>query len=179
MSLIIRKKPFTPAPEGVWPAVCVDVVNLGMEDSPWGPLHKCRIVWEISALMPETGNRFIQGQKYTVSLGEKANLYKMLKVWRGKDFTADELSAFDLENIFNKPCQLVIIHTEKEGKVYGNVQTVLKADPKNVLTPSGKYKRVKDREGYVEPKAQNEEPDSAADAPCDETGAVEDDNIPF
>ena len=179
MSLIIRKKPFTPAPEGVWPAVCIDVVNLGMEESPWGQLHKCRIVWEISATMPETGNRFIQAQKYTVSLGEKANLYKMLKVWRGKDFNADELAAFDLENIVGKPCQLVIVHTEKEGKIYGNVQTVLRADPKNILTSSNKYKRVKDREGYVEPKVSTDEPDAPADVPCDENGAVEPDQIPF
>ena len=171
--MIIKRKPFTPPPEGMWPAVCVDVADLGMEQSPWGELHKCRIVWEISPVM-DTGKRFIASGKYTVSLGDKANLYKMLKTWRGRDFTADELRAFDLDNIIGKPCQLVITHTEKEGNVYGNVTTVLKADPKNSLKPNGEYVRVKDREGYVPPPtAKSEDAEAAQPAPA------EDDNIPF
>ena len=154
MSLYAERKQYAQPPEGMWPAVCVDVVDLGLEASPWGDLHKIRIVWELACKM-EDGRPFTAGAKYTLSLGEKANLYKILKSWRGnKDFTADELRKFDVENVIGKSCQLVITHTEKEGNIYGNVTAVLKPDPKNALKPSGKYTRVINREGSQPPRTK-------------------------
>ena len=150
--MIVKQKQYTPPPEGIHPAVCVDVVDLGMEETPWGSLHKCRVTWEIAHTMSD-GRRFTANKKYTVSLHEKSNLFKDLKAWRGRPFTAEELAGFDLEKILGAPCQLVITHEEKEGKVYGNITALLKADAKNRLQASGAFIRVKDREGYVAPKS--------------------------
>src|SRR3990170_816407 len=138
---------FTPAPEGLWPAVCVDVVDLGQVKQVWNgkekSAHKCRIVWEISELMA-SGKPFIVSKRYTLSLHEKAQLHKDLKTWRGQAFTPEELEGFDIEKVLGKPCNLVIVHTEKDGMVYGNVQTVMRA--KGVpLVSCGTYVRVKDR----------------------------------
>lgn len=144
MKLHSSTKKFTPAPEGVFDAICVDVVDLGMVSTQWGDKPKLRIVWEISEKM-EDGRNFLVMQTYGASLHEKSNLRKHLKTWRGRDFTKDELEEFDLENLISAPCQLVITHNENEGTVYANVQSVLKAG-KSKLSASGKYKRVKDRE---------------------------------
>lgn len=177
MSIYAERRQYTPPPEGMWPGVCVDVVDIGLEQSPWGELHKVRIVWEISPVM-EDGRRFTAGSKYTLSLGEKANLYKILKSWRGgKDFSADELRKFDLEVLLGKPCQLVITHSEKDGNIYGNITAVLKADPKNQLQPSGKYVRAKDREGYQPPKSKPS--DASAEFRDEEPPTAGEDNIPF
>ncbi len=141
--MIVKGSEFVPAPDGVANAVCVDEVDLGIVASTFGPKHMLKLVWEIEELM-ENGKRFLVSKRYAASLHEKATLHKDLKSWRGKAFTPDELKAFDLANVVGKPCQLVIVHAEKDGSVYANVQTVAKAGAVK-LTPSGNYIRVKDR----------------------------------
>jgi hypothetical protein len=153
---------YMPPPEGLWAAVCVDVVDLGMVDGQWGEKHKCRIVWELSAKMDD-GRPFTAQKQYTVSLNEKASLYKDLKSWRGKPFTPEELAGFDVEKVLGAPCQLVITQEEKDGSVYGNITAVMKADPKSKLKASGQYVRVKDRT----PKE-----DSASEPSIEETEAI-------
>ena len=150
-------KHYTPAPEGLWPAVCVDVCDLGMVEGQWGPKPKCRIVWEISELMND-GRRFTVSQQFTVSLHEKSALHKLLKAWRGKPFTPEELEGFDVEKVIGAPCQLVITQEEKDGSVYGNITAIMKADKRGVLKPSGSYIRQKDRD--PKPEAGNGNGDS-------------------
>ena len=45
-------------------------------------------------------------ETYTNSLGEKANLRKMLENWRGRAFTQEEMDGFDLRNVLG----LSLIH---------------------------------------------------------------------
>jgi hypothetical protein len=175
MPLIAKKTgDFTPAPEGLWPAVCVDVVDLGILKQVWQgrekSVHKCRIMWELSETM-EDGRRFIVGKRYTVSLHEKSQLHKDLKSWRGKAFTTEELSGFDVEKILNAPCQLVITHEEKDGTVYANITAIMRANKATAIQPSGKYVRMKDRP--TEQKTSNDNghngnPDYAEDEPFSE-----------
>lgn len=145
MSLIAKKSGnFEPPPEGVWPAICVDVVDLGMVNGQFGEKHKARIVWEISEQMKD-GRPYLASKMYTVSLHEKSALHKDLKSWRGKAFTKQELEGFDVEKVIGCPAQLVITQEEKDGIVYGNVTAILRAAKNNHLQASGKYIRVKDR----------------------------------
>ena len=47
--------------------------------------------------------------------------------WRGRDFTAEELDAFNLRNIVGAPCLMNIIHTEgKDGKTYANIAGLMR-----------------------------------------------------
>lgn len=151
MSLVIRGSEFIPAPSGVQPAVCVDVVDLGMVDGAFGTKHKVKVVWEIAATMQD-GRRFIVQKQYTASLHEKSSLAIDLKTWRGRALTTDEVKGFDLERIVGVPCQLVIVHNEKDGQTYANIQTILKADPNSRLAPSGNYVRVKNRPADQQPQ---------------------------
>lgn len=163
--MIIKGSEFTPAPEGVHNAVCVDVVDLGMVENQWGRKHQLKIVWEIDAKMDD-GRPFLVQKRYTASLHEKSTLAKDLKGWRGRAFTAEEIKGFDTEKIVGAACQLVIQHNEKDGAVYANVQSILKAGQTRIQ-PSGGYKRVKDRPAdqrhsqngqYVEEKEPEEIP---------------------
>jgi hypothetical protein len=141
--VIVKGSEFIPPPDGVQDAVCVDVVDLGMVEGHWGTKHKIKIVWELDALKDD-GTRHQVSKRYTASLHELSNLAKDLKSWRGKPFTPDELKGFDTEKIVGVPCQLVIVHTDKEGMVYGDVTTVIRANGRRTA-PSGSYQRVKDR----------------------------------
>jgi len=148
MPIYARKKEseFSPAPEGLWPAVCVDVVDLGIVQSQFGPQVKIQIRWQLEERDPKTNRRFLIVQSYTPSLHEKSKLRPLLESWRGKKFSKEELQQFDIEKLLGANCQLQIIHNIKEeGQVYANVQAAVppaKNAPK--LRPED-YVRVVDR----------------------------------
>jgi hypothetical protein len=143
-------KEFTPAPEGLHSAVCVDVVDLGMQPNkfnPEKPQHKVRLVWQIEETDPENNKRFIVSQMYTLSLHEKASLRKDLEGWRAKKFTAEEGKGFDLEKLLGVPCQVQIIHnvSETNGKTYANVQAIVPLGKGMQRLAPVEYTRVCDR----------------------------------
>jgi len=133
---IIAKEPeskFTPCPEGLMQAVCCDVIDLGVQTTPWGEKPKVEIRWQVDEVDPDTHKRFEVRAWYTLSLSEKANLRKHLETWRGRKFTAEELRGFDLEKLIGVNCQLQVIHNiTDEGKVYANVQAIV---PHNAKVP--------------------------------------------
>src|SRR5689334_21178594 len=91
-----ESKSFIPAPEGTHQAVCVDVIDKGMQPNKFkdGALqHKIDIAWQIDEAR-EDGKRFVVYKRYTLSLNEKANLRKDLETWRGRPFTRDEEMGF-------------------------------------------------------------------------------------
>lgn len=146
---IIARAPeskFTPAPEGLHQAVCVDVHDLGMVKTAWGDKAKVLLIWQLDAL-DETGRRFQIRQQYTLSLSEKANLRRDLECWRGRKFTDEELQGFDLEKLLGANCQLQVVHNlSDEGRVFANVQAIVPSHAK--LGPklqSQDYVRLKDR----------------------------------
>lgn len=146
---ILAKRPesnFTPCPEGLHHAVCVDVIDLGVLQTNWGDKHKVRVVWQIEDENQETGRRFEVRKQYNLSLHEKATLRKDLEAWRSRKFTEDELRGFDLEKLMGANCQIQVTQDiSEDGSIYSNVQAVVPA-PKNVakLTPQD-YTRSKDR----------------------------------
>jgi hypothetical protein len=121
-------------PEGLHPARCIQVVDLGtQEDAYMGKpriTRKVRIAWELvdqkAVFDEERGEEsFMIGQDYTLSLGEKANLRHTLESWRGKQFSAEELKGFDLSVLLRKPCMVNIIHKISGNKrTYATVTTV-------------------------------------------------------
>lgn len=146
---IIAKKPesnFTPCPEGLHQAICVDVVDLGINKGPYGEKHKVELRWQTELENEETNRRYQLRKWYTLSLHEKASLRKDLECWRGRKFTEDELRGFDLEKLINANCQLQVIHNiTDDGKTYDNIQAIV---PHNVKLPkiaAQDYTREKDR----------------------------------
>lgn len=141
-------KTFDPAPAGVHQAVCVDVVDLGILDVTWQgkskQQHKINVAWQIAETRDD-GKPFLVFKRYTLSLGEKANLRKDLESWRGRAFTAEEEQGFDVERLIGASCLLNIQHNESGGKTYANVVSVmplLKGMPK---MDAVEYVRKKDR----------------------------------
>lgn len=136
---------FEPAPEGLHPGVCCDIVDLGPQKSGWGEKPMVRIIWQLPTLQ-KSGERHTVSQRYTVSLHNKAKLRQTLEMWRGKALTPEELKGFDLEKLLGANAQIQVIHNvADEGRVYANVQAVVPLPPgTEKLAPVG-YTRVKDR----------------------------------
>lgn len=130
--LIDNSNSYTPLEEGVYMAVCRQIIDLGEQESSgqFGDrvVRQVFIQWELPEETVEIDGvdqpRRI-GKTYNVSFNEKATLRKDLETWRGRKFTDEELRGFDLDNILGKGCQIQIIHTSKGEKVYDNVAGIM------------------------------------------------------
>ena len=152
---IIARRPesnFSPAPEGLHQAVCVDVIDLGMvEDPQYGPKHKVEVRWQLEDLDPKSDpmhpRRFMVQKRYNNVLSTKATLRRDLESWRGRKFSEEELKGFDLDVLVGINCQLQVVHNIKdEGGVWANVQAIVPLGKgMTKLEPQG-YTRVQDRD---------------------------------
>ena len=138
-------KDFEPVSEGVHAAVLAEVVDKGIQPTPFGDKHKVMLVW-LTDEADEDGKTKLVFQSFTASLHEKAGLRKAVKAIRGKDLGADEAN-FDIESLKGSQVQLVIQHNESNsGKVYANVQAIMKAKPgARVTVPSDFEFKLKDK----------------------------------
>lgn len=125
------------------------VVDLGTQEEtymgkPIKPVHKVRIGFELPTekhvFFEEKGEEpFTLSKKYTVSLGEKANLKKELESWRGKPFSAEELKGFEIAKLLGAPVTLTVIHkTKKDGGITAVISALnpLMAQMKSQMPPA-------------------------------------------
>lgn len=170
------KSNFKPAPEGLHPAVCVDVWDIWTEQrrEDWGGglQDKTRIVWQIDRTYTDDNGKeriFEVSQMYTASLHEKAKLRQHLESWRGRKFTDEELEGFELEKLIGINCQVQVIHNiSSQGDTFANVQTIVPAlKGREPLRPSPDFVRRKDRKT---------DEDDAGSPPAD---GYDDDSVPF
>jgi len=173
-------KNYTPAPEGVHQAVCVDVIDLGMIKSAFVDdkgnekwQHKVNVVWQIDETRDD-GKRYQLYKRFTLSLHEKAALRHDLESWRGRAFTAEELAGFDVEKLIGANGLINVQHKKSADgtKTYANVVSVMpliRGMPK--LAPLD----------YARPEAAPVEPAAPAPEPEPETidRELTDEDIPF
>lgn len=172
------KFPKIPLPEpGTTQAVCCAVWDLGLQKTTYMGedkiQHKIIIAWEVTEKInvPDSeynGKPYMLNRKYTLSLGDKANLRKDLESWRGKPFTAEELmNGFDLEKLYGVNCLIGIKHEADRNdasKVYANVSAILPL-------PKGTE--------YLKPeRARDEPPPKWVQEKMDQSIKLDDDN-PF
>jgi len=118
MALIAKEgSSFEPAPEGVFPARCIWVIDLGTQisDGIFGhsEKHQMYVNWELVDESTVSGSPLTIGAFFTVSLHKKATLRTTLESWRGRAFTAEELNGFDIAKLINAPCLISVKHQPK------------------------------------------------------------------
>lgn len=170
MSLTVSYSPsaaFKRVPAGQWPARCVGVIDLGTQSTQYpGEEAKAQrqvmlqfeVYGEDEQGVPLTveyeGREVplqINSRRLTMSLNEKANLRKTLHAWRGRDFTADELKAFNIGKLVGAPCLLNVIHEEaKNGKTYAGIFSItpLPGAMKKTLPATGTPMTVFDLDAF-------------------------------
>jgi hypothetical protein len=81
----------------------------------------------------------------------------------GRELTTAELSEFDVESLIGFGAKLIIQHETKDDRTYANISFMV-PDKEKSLKPSGKYKRMKDREDKVDSadSADSDEADEPA-----------------
>jgi hypothetical protein len=138
------EKTYELVPAGSHIARCIQMIEIGtVEDTFQGEakrLHKVRITWELplekKVFKQEQGEMpFIISKEYTLSMHEKATLRKDLSSWRGRGFTDEEASAFDITKLLGVPCMINVVHqVSKNGGVYASVAG-LSPLPKGLTCP--------------------------------------------
>ena len=135
MSLTVSAKPavnIKPVEAGTHMAVCYGLVDIGHQynEKYKKSTHKVIVMFELldETITTKDGNEInrTMSSRYTMSLSEKAALYKDLISWRGQPFTDDELKGFNLRNIVGAPCLLSVVHTERNGNTYANISGIMK-----------------------------------------------------
>lgn len=133
-------------PAGNYAARCYQMIEIGtVTEFVMGKqvtAKKVRIGWELptelKVFKEENGEQpLVISKEYTLSMNEKANLRKDLKSWRGKDFTEDEASCFDITKLIGAPCMLNIIHKPSASdptKVYEQIAGITGV-PKGMKVP--------------------------------------------
>lgn len=143
MSLLARQESestdFEPIPAGSWGARCIGIYDIGTQYNKMFDNWKrqCIVTWEVPehTYESEEGSRPMTISKwYTVSLNEKANLYKDLVSWRGKEFTHRELVGFELSCLAGQTCLLGVVHKDDRQRV----QNVMKL-PSGMEVPDASH----------------------------------------
>ena len=145
---------FTPHPEGIHPAVCVDVIDLGLVESEFQGqrrlVNKVRVVFE-SEQKTADGKRCTISKNFTASLHAKAKLAEFLGKWRGRPIAIGE--SIDLAKLIGASCTLVISHQQNlVGKTYASIDAISK--PTRKVAPSGGYDPAAARQRIEEWKAK-------------------------
>jgi hypothetical protein len=145
---------FKPHPEGIHPAVCVDVMDLGLVETEFQGqrrrVNKVKLVFE-SEQKTEEGRNFTVSRNFTASLHPKAKLAEFLGKWRGRPVLPGE--TIDLAKLLGASCTLVISHQQNlSGKTYASIDAVSK--PTKKVTPSGTYDPAATRRSYEDWKAR-------------------------
>ena len=133
MSLTVNANPtssISPIPEGTYLGVCNMLVDLGVQynETYKSSSRKVLIGWEIpeeTFTVDGEEKPRVLSKRYTASLDERATLRQDLAAWRGRDFTPEELAAFDLRNIVGASCLINVIHKESNGKTYANISSIM------------------------------------------------------
>lgn len=166
MPLIVKREQgdYHAPPQALHPAVCCDVIDLGVETTDWGPKHKVKIVFQTEEVCPETKAPYTIGKKYTFSLGDKAALRRDLETWRNRKFTEQELVGYDLEKVLNANAQIQVIHQMGQKGTYAYIAAVMPPSKGQVPLKVAGYTR----------KQWNVNP-----VPAVQAGPVNDEEVPF
>ena len=145
---------FKPHPEGIHPAVCVDVMDLGLVETEFQGqkrmVNKVKLVFE-SEQKTEDGKSCTVSKNFTASLHPKAKLAEFLGKWRGRALVPGE--TIDLAKLLGASCTLVISHQQNmTGKTYAAIDAVSK--PTRKVAASGAYDPAAARQRYAEWKAK-------------------------
>lgn len=127
--LELEEKEFTPCPEGLLNAVCVEVVPPTLRQGFNGePQAQIRLVFQTDQMKDDGTPHYLSTRWMTIKMGEKANLGKLLRDWLGEDFPSpqERKSGWKLKaNLEGRSAYLTVEHEEdKEGRTWARIKRV-------------------------------------------------------
>ena len=140
MALVVKEsggkqREYTPVPAGTHAARCVGLFDLGRQETSWKGQAKVQnkiilqfeLVNEMLTLNTEDGPKEVPhviSREFTATLSPMGTLRPLLESWRGRPFTAEELSGFSMGNVVGKACLITVQHETKEDRTYSNLVNI-------------------------------------------------------
>lgn len=146
---IIAKKPEhdavvrEPVPSGTHLARCYQLIHIGTITSEYQGREthrdRIRIRFELPNELRDFASEMkpmVISEEYTLSLADSSTLKPLLENWRGKEFTAEELDAFDIEKLLGVPALITVVHNKSNDgkKTYAYIGSIT-APVKGMETP--------------------------------------------
>lgn len=130
MSLKLSEgRAYSPAPAGLHNAICINVIDLGMQAGQFGVKPKILLAWELPDCPMDDGRPYVISRQFGATLSKQGNLRPIVDAWRGKSLTAEEARSFDMSKLLGRPCKLLIQHsTSDDGRTFANIQAALKPE---------------------------------------------------
>lgn len=131
---------YAPHTEGQHAMLCVDVIDLGekLEQYQNNPPHvaqKCALIFA-SGEKNDHGELVTVNAEFTVSMGKKANLRRLLEDWRGKSYTEEQAQAgVPVHKLADQSALVTVEHkTSGAGNVYAKIRGIAPL-PKGLIAP--------------------------------------------
>lgn len=141
---------FVSVTPGMHLARCYRIIDLGTQKGEYqGKVtykEKVMLQFEVHGedehgqpMLTADGRPLSIAKSFTLTLSDKSTLRKDLQMWRGRDFTAQELRGFELKNVLGAWAMLTITHSESNGKTYTNIAGInpVPANMKKAGLPEG------------------------------------------
>ena len=127
------KKEYPLAPSGTFIARVVSIIDLGTQKTSWQGMEKDTPQINISFELPtelyefkegESKKPFVISNTYSHMMGKKAKLRPITEAILGVALKDEEAYSFDHDELIGLPCQLTVVHTEKDGNTYANIGAI-------------------------------------------------------
>ncbi|MEA4965405.1 MAG: hypothetical protein VB055_06250 [Oscillospiraceae bacterium] len=135
-----RAKPqIPPVDVGVYPSVCVGVVDLGEQEMTFkNKTHysnRVKIIFELPGELIDVDGEQLPRQlsrNFTISASTKSSIRQFVGAWLGKTFSDADFENFDLKDLLDRPALLNVVHSE-DGQ-YANIASAMSM-PKGIPAP--------------------------------------------
>lgn len=144
MTLTKAKKPTRePAPAGTHVARLYQIIHIGTVPTSYKGqdkmTDKIRLTFELSNEKKvfkegEEARPLAISREFTYSWGSKGHLRPFVEGLGGVKLSDEDAYNFDMEALLGQPCLLNVIHEEKEGATYANVNSASPL-PKGMVAP--------------------------------------------
>lgn len=149
------KAKIPPVEPGVYPAVCIGVVDLGEQELTFKGktryVNQVKIIFELPGELVEVDgeeNPRQLSRNFTFSTSPKSALRQVISQWAGKAIKDDDFAEFDLFALLGRGGLLNVVHSE-DGQ-YANISGVT-AMPKGIPAPKTTTAYIKfDTEEWTE-----------------------------
>lgn len=126
---------------------CIKMIEIGTTlENVMGTekhLHKVNLTFELPLVTKvfdeaKGAQPLVVSKEFTLSMGEKANLRKMLESWRGSPFTEEQAKNFDITVLLGKPCMINLTHkaSKKDPSIKYDEISAITPVPKGMTYPA-------------------------------------------